>query len=104
MLLYVLILSFLPFELTTLIDKVFCSPNCKPASQNENAREIEDLCFKVDQQLKTNRKILRKYNKIGKIVYYEMYCRANVLTKKFSHTSEKMKQVTFTFIATIMVF
>ena len=104
MLLNVVILSFLPFESTTLKDKVFCSPNCKSASQYENAREREDLYFKIDQQLQTNRKILGKYNKIGKIVYDEMYCRANVLTKKFSHTSEKMKQVTFTFIATIMVF
>ena len=55
-------------EIRGRIDKVFCSPNCKSASQYENARESEDLYFKVDRQLKTNRKILKKYNKIGKTV------------------------------------
>jgi hypothetical protein len=48
------------------IDKKYCSANCKSIHQYETRRNEETLFFKVDKQLKTNRKILKKYNKVGK--------------------------------------
>jgi hypothetical protein len=47
-------------------DKVYCSIECKRAAESEK-RKIEDALFlKIDRQLKTNRKILKKYNRVGK--------------------------------------
>lgn len=47
-------------------DKKYCSIECKRAADYEK-RKIEDALFlKIDRQLKTNRKILKKYNRVGK--------------------------------------
>jgi hypothetical protein len=48
------------------IDKKFCSANCKSSYQYDKIRNTDQLYYKVDKQLKTNRKILKKYNKVGK--------------------------------------
>ena len=55
-------------EIHGRIDKVFCSPNCKSASQYEKIRKEEKLFFHVDTKLKVNRKLLKKYNLNGKTV------------------------------------
>ena len=47
-------------------DKKYCSITCKSAAQYEERKEKEQFYFKVDQQLKTNRRILKKYNRTGK--------------------------------------
>ena len=47
-------------------DKIYCDPYCKSAHQYENRKKQEKLYFEIDKQLKTNRKILKKYNRIGK--------------------------------------
>lgn len=47
-------------------DKKFCSPKCKSIFQYENRQQKEAFYLQVDKQLKTNRKILKKFNKSGK--------------------------------------
>ncbi|GMN11259.1 hypothetical protein MTsPCn9_11340 [Croceitalea sp. MTPC9] len=46
-------------------DKLFCSAKCKSISQYENRQEREKFYLTVDKQLKTNRKLLKRYNKSG---------------------------------------
>lgn len=50
------------------IDKIYCSLKCKSINQYESRREKEKFYFQVDAQLKTNRKLLKKYNKTGKTI------------------------------------
>lgn len=46
-------------------DKIFCSPNCRSSAQYEKKVMHERFYLQVDKQLKTNRKILKRYNKSG---------------------------------------
>ncbi|WP_430907516.1 hypothetical protein [Maribacter sp. 2-571] len=46
-------------------DKKFCSKKCKSIEQYESRQKTEAFYLKVDRQLKTNRRILKKYNKSG---------------------------------------
>ena len=46
-------------------DKVYCSIDCRSAAQYEKRLMREQFFFEVDKQLKTNRKILKKYNQSG---------------------------------------
>ncbi len=47
--------------------KKFCTPYCKSSYHYQKAKEEKPSFFKkVDKQLKTNRRILKKYNKAGK--------------------------------------
>lgn len=46
-------------------DKIYCSIECKRAADYEKRRTDEALFFQIDKQLKTNRKILKKYNRVG---------------------------------------
>ncbi|MGB5499749.1 MAG: hypothetical protein WBM77_12545, partial [Maribacter sp.] len=46
-------------------DKKYCSVKCKSINQYENRQETEAFYLKVDRQLRTNRKILKRYNKSG---------------------------------------
>ncbi len=47
--------------------KKFCTPYCKSAYHYQKAKsETPSFYFLVDKQLKTNRRILKKYNKAGK--------------------------------------
>jgi predicted nucleic acid-binding Zn ribbon protein len=52
-----------PFQGRT--DKIYCSIECKRAADYEKRRTDEALFFQIDKQLKTNRKILKKYNRVG---------------------------------------
>ena len=47
------------------VDKIFCSVQCKSVDQYEKKLESEQFFLQVDKQLKTNRKILKKYNLSG---------------------------------------
>lgn len=47
-------------------DKVYCSLSCKSAQQYEQRQESEAHFYRVDRQLKKNRSILKRYNKVGK--------------------------------------
>ena len=49
-------------------DKKFCDPQCKSANQYQQAKEQPERFYdKVNNQLKLNRKILKEYNKGGKV-------------------------------------
>ena len=55
-------------ELIGRTDKKFCDPQCKSAYQYKQAKEKPERFFnKVDNKLKLNRKILKEYNKGGKV-------------------------------------
>jgi hypothetical protein len=47
-------------------DKMYCSLNCKSIAQYEKRLKEDQFYLEVDRQLKTNRKILKKYNRVGK--------------------------------------
>jgi len=48
-------------------DKIYCDNYCKSAYQYKNEKENKsNFYLKVDKQLKSNRKILKAYNKAGK--------------------------------------
>ena len=48
-------------------DKKFCSPYCKSAHHYQQNKSKPDSLFStIDQQLKTNRRLLKAYNKAGK--------------------------------------
>jgi len=46
-------------------DKKYCSVHCKSAYQYKKRKEEEVLYYKIDKQLKINRKLLKAYNKSG---------------------------------------
>lgn len=46
-------------------DKIYCSPTCRSAAQYEKRMVNEQFYLQVERQLKTNRKILKRYNKSG---------------------------------------
>ena len=46
-------------------DKVYCSIDCRSAAQYEKRLIHDHFYLEVDKQLKTNRKILKKYNQSG---------------------------------------
>ena len=46
-------------------DKKFCSSKCKSMHQYENRQQKEAFYIEVDRQLKTNRKVLKGFNKKG---------------------------------------
>ena len=52
-------------ELKGRSDKKFCSLKCKSAYQYQKNRAEEKLYFKIDKQLRVNRKLLKKYNQSG---------------------------------------
>ena len=55
-------------ELEGRTDKKFCDPQCKSAHQYQQAQEQPERFYnKVDNQLKLNRKILKEFNKGGKV-------------------------------------
>lgn len=46
-------------------DKKYCDHHCKSSYQYQVKKASEGLYLKIDKQLKTNRKILKAYNKKG---------------------------------------
>lgn len=55
-------------ELVGRTDKKYCNLHCKSAYQYLQAKEQPERFYnKVDNQLKLNRKILKEYNKGGKV-------------------------------------
>ena len=56
-------------EIIGRADKKFCSPYCKSSYYyQENLKTEKSLFAKIDKQLKTNRRLLKSYNKAGKAV------------------------------------
>ncbi len=53
-------------ELQGRIDKKYCTPKCKNIAQYEKRIINEQFYLFVDKQLKTNRRILKEFNRAGK--------------------------------------
>jgi len=68
-------------------DKKFCSPYCKSAYHYQKNKEKEDdLYTKIDTQLKTNRRILKTFNKAGKAtVRKDVLLKEGFVPKYFTH-------------------
>lgn len=49
-------------------DKKYCDAFCKNAYGNTVRNQDEPLYYRIDRQLKTNRRILSKYNRRGKTI------------------------------------
>lgn len=50
-------------------DKKFCTPYCKSAYHYQQNKEKEaSLFYSIDKQLKTNRRLLKQFNKAGKAI------------------------------------
>ena len=47
-------------------DKKFCDPYCKSSYHYSKNKKNSNFYNWVDQQLKTNRRVLKKFNKTGK--------------------------------------
>jgi hypothetical protein len=47
-------------------DKQFCSPYCKSAYHYQKQQAEDPLFKQIDKQLKTNRRLLKNFNKAGK--------------------------------------
>jgi len=55
-------------QLVGRTDKKFCDPQCKSSYQYQQSKEQPERFYnRVDNQLKLNRKILKEYNKGGKV-------------------------------------
>src|SRR5690606_37469649 len=65
-------------------DKKFCDPQCKSAYQYQQAQEQPERFYnKVDNQLKLNRKILKEFNKGGKVTVRAEVLKALGFDSKF---------------------
>ncbi len=81
-------------------DKKFCDPQCKSAYQYHQSKEQPERFYnRVDNQLKLNRKILKEYNKGGKVMV-----RAGILkelgfdSKFFTHYWKNKKGEVYLFV------
>lgn len=80
-------------------DKVFCSVECKRASDYEKRKSEEALFLKIDRQLKINRKILKKYNRVGKtILRKEQVIKEGFNPKYFTHYWKNKKGDVYLFV------
>lgn len=59
---------------------MYCSPKCRNAQYYEKRQDDEAFFFQVDKHLKTNRKILKKYNRAG----YTMIRREKLIEEGFN--------------------
>jgi hypothetical protein len=87
-------------ELKGCSDKKYCDSQCKSAYHYQKAQEQPERFFnKVDNQLKLNRKILKEYNKGGKVTV-----RATILKKEgfnpnfFTHYWKNQKGDIYLFV------
>jgi hypothetical protein len=87
-------------ELKGRTDKKFCNPYCKSAWHYQKDREGQGNFYsRVDKQLKTNRKILKSFNKAGKATV-----RASILTAQgfdpnfFTHYWKNSKGDVYLFV------
>ncbi len=69
------------------IDKKFCSEHCKSSYHyKRNVKKEDSLFIKIDKDLKNNRRILKEYNKGGKVtVRKEKLLEEGFNPKYFTH-------------------
>jgi hypothetical protein len=87
-------------ELVGRSDKKFCDPQCKSAYQYQKEKQNPERFYnKVDNQLKLNRRLLKEYNKGGKVTI-----RAKVLLDQgfnpnfFTHYWKNQKGEVYLFV------
>lgn len=87
-------------EIVGRTDKKYCNQHCKSAYQYQRSKELPQRFYnQVDNQLKLNRKILKEYNKGGKVTV-----RAQVLKelgfnpKFFTHYWKNKKNDVYLFV------
>ena len=81
-------------------DKKFCDPYCKSSYHYKKAKDGEPRFYnKVDNQLKLNRKILKEYNKGGKVtVRVEILKEKGFDPKFFTHYWKNQKGEVYLFV------
>nr|WP_296382264.1 hypothetical protein [Winogradskyella sp.] len=87
-------------ELGGRTDKKFCDPQCKSAYQYKQAKEQPERFYdKVDNQLKLNRKILKEYNKGGKVTVRTSALESEGFNPKFfTHYWKSKKDDVYLFV------
>jgi len=87
-------------ELVGRTDKKYCNLHCKSAYQYQKTKDQPERFYnKVDNQLKLNRKLLKEYNKGGKVTV-----RASILKEKgfdadfFTHFWKNQKSDVYLFV------
>ncbi|WP_159021480.1 hypothetical protein [Formosa sp. L2A11] len=87
-------------ELIGRTDKKFCDPQCKSAYQYQQSKKHPERFYNtVDNQLKLNRKLLKEFNKGGKVIV-----RAELLKEKgfnpnfFTHYWKNSKGSVYLFV------
>ncbi len=87
-------------ELTGRTDKKYCNLHCKSAYQYERSRQEPDRFYnKVDNQLRLNRKILKQFNKGGKVtVRSEKLIELGFNPKFFTHFWKNQKGEVYLFV------
>lgn len=86
--------------LTGRTDKKFCDPQCKSAYQYQQEKEQPERFYnKVDNQLKLNRKILKEFNKGGKVTLRsEMLMEKGFDPNFFTHYWKNQKNQVYLFV------
>tara|TARA_R110002012_G_scaffold320402_2_gene543969 strand:- start:78055 stop:78444 length:390 start_codon:yes stop_codon:yes gene_type:complete len=81
-------------------DKKYCNLHCKSAYQYQKAKEQPQRFYnKVDNQLKLNRKILKQYNKGGKVTVRETVLREKGFDPNFfTHFWKNQKGEVYLFV------
>ena len=87
-------------ELTGRTDKKFCDPQCKSAYQYKQEKEQPERFYnKVDNQLKLNRKVLKEFNKGGKVTLRsEMLMEKGFDPNFFTHYWKNQKNQVYLFV------
>jgi len=87
-------------ELFGRIDKKFCDAACKSAHQYQKAKEAPNRFFDtVNNQLKLNRKILKEFNKGGKVtVRAQLLEDLNFNPNFFTHYWKTQQQDVYLFV------
>ena len=87
-------------ELIGRTDKKYCNLHCKSAYQYQKEKQNPERFYnKVDNQLKLNRKILKGYNKGGKVtVRSNVLLEAGFNPKFFTHYWKNQKGEVYLFV------
>ena len=86
-------------EVEGRLDKLFCNPSCKSAHHYQKSLEKEaNMYNRIDAQLKTNRRLLKNFNKAGKAtIRKEKLIEAGFDPKYFTHYWKNKKGEVYLF-------
>lgn len=87
-------------ELVGRTDKKYCNLHCKSAYQYQKIREQPERFYnKVDNQLRLNRRLLKRFNKAGKsVVRCETLLQLGFNPKFFTHYWKNQKGEVYLFV------